>query len=149
MLKLIHFFLSYLTLHIVAAPAAGWPCSCWPLGTILHSHCVMWQRPTIACLCYAENGVGACGLGLARGRGWRWGKGAPQLVPGTSPWLDRSWTGRLVGSCDWEYREALYGRLDGSSIGKGLLHGSPQQISMKRGSLWFQTIYCHSGKWIH
>ena len=41
MLKLIHFFLSYLTLHIVAAPAAGWPCSCWPLGTILHSHCVM------------------------------------------------------------------------------------------------------------
>lgn len=33
--------------------------------------------------------------------------------------------------------EAFYGRLDGSSVGKGLLHGSPWWIPMKRGRLWF------------
>jgi hypothetical protein len=41
------------------------------------------------------------------------------------------------GSHGWEHREAFYGRLDGSSIGEGLLHGSPQWIPMERGSPWF------------
>jgi hypothetical protein len=41
-------------------------------------------------------------------------------------------------SRDWELSEvAFYRRLDGSSIGKGLLHGSPWQIPMKRGNIRF------------
>jgi hypothetical protein len=54
-----------------------------------------------------------------------------------SPWLD---AGRLSGGCDWECREAFYRSLDCGSVGKGLLHGSPRQISMKRASS------CHGGK---
>jgi hypothetical protein len=43
-------------------------------------------------------------------------------------------------------REAFYKTLKSGSVGKGLLHGSPWQIPMKRDSLWFQIIYCHGGK---
>jgi hypothetical protein len=63
------------------------------------------------------------------------------------PCLDNG--SRLGGSCGWECREAFYGRLDSSSVGKALLHGSPGQILMKRNGLWFQIIYCHGGKWMH
>lgn len=54
-------------------------------------------------------------------------KGEPHLVP--SPWLGRY---RFGGGCGWEHR-----RLDCGSVGKGLLHGSLRQTSMKRDSLWF------------
>jgi hypothetical protein len=47
---------------------------------------------------------------------------------------------RLGGGCDWERREAFYRRLGCSSVGEGLLHGSPQQILIKRDSPWFQFI---------
>jgi hypothetical protein len=52
----------------------------------------------------------------------------------------------LGGGCSWECREAFYGRLDCSSVGQGLLHGSPQQILMKRDSPQFWIIYWHGGK---
>lgn len=56
---------------------------------------------------------------------------------------------RLSGSCGWECGEVFYRRLDRSSVGKGLLHCSPQQMPMKRESLWFQKIYCHDEIWMY
>jgi hypothetical protein len=35
------------------------------------------------------------------------------------------------------------------SVSKGLLHGSPLWILLKRGSLPFWIVYCHSRKWMH
>jgi hypothetical protein len=83
----------------------------------------------------AENGVGACRLDLAWGGGW--GRRELWLVPwwGFLVWRWQ-WAG-LGGSHGWGCREAFYGRLDCSSVGKGLLHASPWQILMKRGSPWF------------
>ena len=49
------------------------------------------------------------------------GEGRLQLIPD--------------GGCGYDCREAFYRRLDSGSVGKGLLHGSPQQICMKRQSL--------------
>lgn len=40
-------------------------------------------------------------------------------------------------------REAFFQRLDGGSVGEGLLCGSPGQILIKGGSPWFQSVYCH------
>lgn len=69
----------------------------------------------------AENGTLALGLDLAQGPSW--GKGGNSWWShGESPWLDGS---LLDGCCGWEYREVFYKRLEGSSIGKGLLHGLP------------------------
>lgn len=55
------------------------------------------------------------------------------------PWLDGR--GRLeIGlgkGHGWEYREAFYRRLDGGSMGRGLLRGSLLQILKKRDSPWF------------
>lgn len=60
----------------------------------------------------------------------------PRVKRGTL-WLDPKgmspWIGLGLG---WELREAFYERLDSSSIGEGL-HGSPQQIPVKRGRPWF------------
>jgi hypothetical protein len=62
-----------------------------------------------------------------------------ELVLQGSPWLEGSCRLGLAlgGSHGWEHREAFYSRLDGSSIAKGLLHGSPLHIPMKRGRPWF------------
>ena len=75
--------------------------------------------------------------------GWIWPgavekEGCSSWSLGESPWLvSSSWLGR-DGGCGWEHREAFYRRLDSGSVGgKGLLHGSPWQIPMKRGSPWF------------
>lgn len=44
----------------------------------------------------------------------------------------------------------MVGRLDGSSIGEGLLHGSPWWISMKRQFQFVvPTIDCNNGKWMY
>jgi hypothetical protein len=60
-------------------------------------------------------------LGLAQSRGERGSSGWSHRE---SPWLDIDH--------GWECREAFYGRLDSSSVGKGLLHGFPQWILMKK-----------------
>jgi hypothetical protein len=67
------------------------------------------------------------------------GKGPVLAGPsGESIWLvGGGYRLGLGGGFGWECREALYWRLDGSSIGRGLLHGSPWQNLMKRGSPWF------------
>ena len=73
--------------------------------------------------------VEAFGLHLAQ-------DGCGEGSSGWSLW-DCPWLGckaKFGGSCDFECREVFYGRLDSGSIGKGLLHGSPWQISIKRDS---------------
>jgi hypothetical protein len=82
---------------------------------------------TTGCHRIPENGV--------EPSGWIY-PGELRLICLVSPWLDSSCLG-LGGGCDSEHREAFYGRLDGSSVDEGLIHGSPQWISMKRGSPWF------------
>lgn len=87
----------------------------------------------------------ACGLDLARGRDGMVGCGDGEEV-GTgvvlagsaeiSPWLESSGF-ELGGSQGWECREPFYRRLDGGSLNRGLLHGSPRWILIKRGSPWF------------
>lgn len=79
----------------------------------------------------AENRIWAHRLDLA------WGQGEIQMVPRGSPWLDGSGRLGLGGHHGWECREAFYRRLNSSSVGKGLPHGSQQRIQMKRDSLWF------------
>ena len=54
-----------------------------------------------------------------------------------SPWLDGRFELGLGSNHDWDPREAFYRTLDYSSIGEGLLHGSPQRIPMRRDSPWF------------
>ena len=60
-------------------------------------------------------------------------RGSSGLSHEDCPWL----ISRLGGGCGWEHREAFYERVGCSSVGEGLLHGSPWQSSMKRRSLWF------------
>ena len=54
-----------------------------------------------------------------------------------SSWLVDGGGLELDGCHGWEHRETFYERLEGSSVGEGLLHGSPEWIPMKRGSPWF------------
>jgi hypothetical protein len=91
----------------------------------------------------AENWIWASELGLDRG--W---PGSSGWSCHESPWLDCRLGLGFGASHGWECSKAFYGRLDSSSIGKSLLHGSPQQIPMKRDTLWFQIIYCHSERWM-
>lgn len=48
-----------------------------------------------------------------------------------------------LGGHDWEYREAFYWRLDGSSIGEGLLHGSLADPDKK----WQTMVLRHLLSW--
>ena len=70
-------------------------------------------------------------LNLAWGK---WDKGGTLDGPEGSPWLIGSLGLGLVAVV---FRSAFFGRLDGGSVGEGLLHGSPQWILMKRSSPWF------------
>ena len=77
--------------------------------------------------------MGAFGLDLAWGQREKWGALLESLWHDSGSGLEFG----LSGGHAWKYRETFYRRLDSSSIGKGLLCGSPQQIPMKRGSPWF------------
>jgi hypothetical protein len=50
----------------------------------------------------------------------------------------------MVGSTE----EVFYWRLGHGSVNEGLPRVPTQQILVKRGSPWFQTVYCHGGKWM-
>ena len=80
----------------------------------------------------AEGRVRAFGLDLAGA----WGEGTSAGPTGTVLGLMCSGRLGLGGSSGWKHREAFYWRLHGGSIGKGLLHGSPQGIPVKRDSPW-------------
>ena len=75
---------------------------------------------------------------------WSWGPSgwavsSPGLEGGEGEGeLQLVTAGRVLGLTvtGLEHREAFY-RLDCSSVGEGLLHGSPQQISMKTDGPWF------------
>lgn len=90
-------------------------------------------------------------------------QGVPRPVKRPGPWSSQAlgypgstgspgraengiWAHGLGGGHGWGHREAFYGRLDSCSVDKTLFHDSPQQIPMKRDSLWFQIMYCHGGK---
>jgi hypothetical protein len=67
------------------------------------------------------------------------GLGVGKMEPRLLSWDDCSYFGggRLCVGCVWEHREAFYGRLGCTFVGKGLLHGSSQWILMKRDNTWF------------
>ena len=83
----------------------------------------------------AENRVGPPQAGSSLGSGKKGELWLVQRVESLTSWLAAGFSLGLVAAMVGSREGPSTG--DSGSIGKGLLHGSPRQVLMKRGSAWF------------